>query len=39
MMSTSQYYDLWKTIAPNADLSIIKQYMDMGINTTGKIIS
>lgn len=33
MMTTSQYYDLWKTISPNADFSIIRKYMDMGIST------
>lgn len=32
-MTTSQYYDLWKTISPNADFSIIRKYMDMGIST------
>ena len=25
MMTTSQYYDLWKTISPNADFSIIRK--------------
>ena len=33
MMTTSQSYDLWKTISPNADFSIIRKYMDMGIST------
>lgn len=33
VMNTTQYYDLWKTINPNADFSKIENAMRLGIST------
>ena len=33
MMNTTQYYNLWKTIKPGANLSTVEKYMNMGIST------
>lgn len=36
MMNTTQYYNLWKTINPNADFSQIENAMRLGISTDWK---
>ena len=33
MMATTQYYNLWKTVNPNADFSKIENAMRLGIST------
>lgn len=33
MMNTTQYYNFWKTVKPDANLSTVEKYMNMGIST------